>query len=106
MGGLIESLLTGPPGRRDGTQNAAAAPRDFGVARPLQTLFELVRATTTEYQMGMAIDQPRREHAPLPAQAAAALDLRRQHRHRHHFGDLAVAHQYRHGGVMGTQAIE
>lgn len=69
-GAVIERVLGRRPGRGHGRADAAPGPRDLLVAGALQAELELIRPVTAMDDMGVAIDEARRDPT-----AAAAPDL-------------------------------
>ena len=84
-----QCVLVGGARRAHRRHDAAAGARDVLVAGAVQALLELAGAVAAEDQVGMAVDQPRRDQRPLHR-----LDLRGQHYPEHRAGRAAR----RHGG--------
>jgi hypothetical protein len=74
----------------DGRNDAAARAGNFLVARALKAQFELLGPVAAKHQMGMAIDEPRRDPAALAIDAMTRLGPLGQVRHRAGVDDAAL----------------
>ena len=77
QGGCDQLRLAGGACGAHGRDDAAAGPRDLLVARPCQPQLELAGAVAGEDQVGVAIDQPGRDPAPLAVDGLARRERRR-----------------------------
>ena len=87
-------LVSGSAGRINGRHDASAGPRNILVTCALKPLFELRCTIAGKYQVGMAVDQCRRQ--PLPTERTGRGSVgRRQLRRPAHPGNTTVSNRQR-----------
>ena len=97
-------LLAGRAGRVDAGDDAATGARDLLVTGAVEAQVEFVRTIAAEHQMGMAVDQPRRDQRTVERFDRVGQRIRsiRQRIHATDPGDAAVMQRDR---AMLDQAI-